>query len=283
MKKFLKILLSLFVGMGIGLVITTLFIVLLTDISLSEFIEKCKSIEISEIGLSLLVGILATAVSIAILVVSHETGHLIFGLLSGYKFVSFRIFNLTFIKKDGKFGIKRFSIAGTSGQCLLLPPDKPIEKISTGWYNIGGVLINLFEVIVVVILMPLITNAFLSECLFTFILIGILLIIFNGIPMKLGGASNDAYNMLALRKNMIAKKGLVDALRINCESQNGQRLKDMPESWFEVPENIDFKNQLEVSIPLSAASRLVDMMDFSLHRKCLKIFMFLKTASLPYI
>lgn len=110
--------------------------------------------------------------------------------------------------------------------------------------------------------MPLVKNAFLNECLFIFILIGAILIIMNGIPMKLGGAGNDAYNMIALRKDMIAKRGFVNALRINCEAQNGIRLKDMPESWFEVPENIDYKNQLEVSIPLSAASRLVDMMDF---------------------
>lgn len=281
MKKILKIVFSLILGMGIGFVITTLFAVLLTDISLSEFIEKCKSIEISEMGVSLLVGMLATAVSIAILVVSHEAGHLIFGLMSGYKFVSFRIFNLTIIRKDGKFGIKRFSIAGTGGQCLLLPPNKPIEKISTAWYNIGGVLVNIIEVIVAVILMPLFSNAFLSECLFIFILIGFVLIIFNGIPMKLGGASNDAYNMLALRKNMIAKRGLVDALRINCESQNGRRLKDMPESWFEVPENIDMKNQLEVSIPLSAASRLVDTMDFHAAQKMFEDMYVLKDRIIP--
>lgn len=281
MKKILKIVFSLILGMGIGLVITTLFAVLLTDISFSEFIEKCKSIEISEMGVSLLVGMLATAVSIAILVVSHEAGHLIFGLMSGYKFVSFRIFNLTIIRKDGKFGIKWFSIAGTGGQCLLLPPNKPIEKISTGWYNIGGVLVNIIEVIVAVILMPLFSNALLSECLFIFILIGFVLIIFNSIPMKLGGSSNDAYNMLALRKNMIAKRGLVDALRINCESQNGRRLKDMPESWFEVPENIDMKNQLEVSIPLSAASRLVDTMDFHAAQKMFEDMYVLKDRIIP--
>lgn len=281
MKKILKIVFSLILGMGIGLVITTLFAVLLTDISLSEFIEKCKSIEISEMGVSLLVGMLATAVSTAILVVSHEAGHLIFGLMSGYKFVSFRIFNLTIIRKDGNFGIKRFSIAGTGGQCLLQPPNKPIEKISTAWYNIGGVLVNIIEVIVAVILMPLFSNAFLSECLFIFILIGVVLIIFNGIPMKLGGASNDAYNMFALRKNLIAKRGLIDALRINCESQNGRRLKDMPESWFEVPENIDLKNQLEVSIPLSAASRLVDTMDFHVAQKMFEDMYVFKDSIIP--
>lgn len=262
MKKVLKFVFALLLGMGIGLAIAVVVIVLFTDTTLSEFVGKFKSVEFSEMLLSGLVGVLAAVISVPILVISHEAGHLIFGLLSGYNFVSFRIFNMTFIKIDGKLAVKRYSIAGTGGQCLLLPPDKPIEKIPTEWYNFGGVFVNLIEVIAAILLMPLVRNAFFNESLFIFILIGAILIIMNGIPMKLGGAGNDAYNMIALRKDMIAKRGFVDALRINCEAQNGIRLKDMPESWFEVPENIDFKNQLEVSIPLSAASRLVDMMDF---------------------
>lgn len=262
MKKVLKFVFALLLGMGIGLAIAVVVIVLFTDTTLSEFVGKFKSVEFGEILLSGLVGILAAVISVPILVISHEAGHLIFGLLSGYKFVSFRIFNMTFIKIDDKLAVKRYSIAGTGGQCLLLPPDKPTEKIPTEWYNFGGVFVNLIEVIAAILLMPLVRNAFFNESLFIFILIGAILIIMNGIPMKLGGAGNDAYNMIALRKDMIAKRGFVDTLRINCEAQNGIRLKDMPESWFEVPENIDFKNQLEVSIPLSAASRLVDMMDF---------------------
>lgn len=94
-------------------------------------------------------GILIFVLSIAILIPLHEAGHLVCGLLSGYKFVSFRIFNLTFIKSDGKIKIKRYSIAGTGGQCLLTPPDLPIERIPTGWYNFGGVLFNIIAVIAV--------------------------------------------------------------------------------------------------------------------------------------
>ena len=43
----------------------------------------------------------------------HELGHLIFGLLSGYKFSSFRIFNFMLIKEDGKFKIKNLSFPET--------------------------------------------------------------------------------------------------------------------------------------------------------------------------
>ena len=35
-------------------------------------------------------------------IIIHEAGHLIFGLLTGYTFVSFRIGSLTIIKEDGK-------------------------------------------------------------------------------------------------------------------------------------------------------------------------------------
>ena len=53
----------------------------------------------------------------------HEAGHLICGLLSGYGFASYRIGSLMWIKQDGKIRFKRFSIAGTGGQCLMTPPE----------------------------------------------------------------------------------------------------------------------------------------------------------------
>ena len=43
-------------------------------------------------------------------IIIHEGGHLIFGLLSGYSFVSFRVGSLTLIREDGKFKLKRFVI-----------------------------------------------------------------------------------------------------------------------------------------------------------------------------
>lgn len=262
LKSIFKFVGALLIGVVVGLVLAGLGIVLFTDITIPEFIAKFNAVSIGETFGSGLVGILAALISFPILIISHEGGHLLLGLLSGYKFVSFRIFNLTFIRVDDKLRVKKFSIAGTGGQCLLLPPDKRLKDIPTGWYNFGGVFVNLIEILLAILLIQLVSNPFISEVLIIFILMGSIMIIMNGIPMKIGGAGNDAYNMIALRKNLIAKRGLVDALRINALAQQGFRLKDMPEKWFEVPETIDYKNQLEVSIPLTAASRLVDEMEF---------------------
>ena len=56
-------------------------------------------------------------------VIIHEGGHLIFGLMTGYKFNSFRIFSVILIKQNGKLKIKNISLAGTGGQCLMSPPE----------------------------------------------------------------------------------------------------------------------------------------------------------------
>ena len=53
----------------------------------------------------------------------HEAGHLICGLRSGYRFVSYRLGSLMWMRENGRIVLKRFSLAGTGGQCLMAPPD----------------------------------------------------------------------------------------------------------------------------------------------------------------
>ena len=132
LKTILKFLISLVIGMAVGLLIATVLIVSFTDMTFAEFMVKLKSAKLSDGLVGAGVGIIAFIVSIAVLVIIHEAGHLVCGLLSGYRFVSFRIFNFTIIKIDGKLRVRKYSIAGTGGQCLLTPPSLPLEKIPTG-------------------------------------------------------------------------------------------------------------------------------------------------------
>ena len=196
------------------------------------------------VGVSLL-AILILLFSIFLRVLLHEGGHLVCGLATGYRFVSFRIFNLTFIRKDGKLCIKRFSLAGTGGQCLLTPPERPLEDIPTTLYNLGGVLANLLTAILAIL--PLLTVDGLPYLLKFFLLmlslIGILLAGMNGIPMKMGGIGNDADNMRLLLKDSKSKQALVTQLRINALVQ---------------AEDINYKDALQVTIALMSASRLLD-------------------------
>lgn len=262
MKTVLKLIGGLLTGIVTGLAIATIIIVLFTDTTLSEFIDKMLSMDGIKTVTAALVGMLSFLVSIAILIPIHEAGHLVCGLLTGYKFVSFRIFNLTFIEIDTKIKVKKFSIAGTGGQCLLTPPDLPLEQIPTGWYNAGGLLANILILILVIPLFFLNPHSLVVEALIIFCLTDVFIILMNGIPMKLGGISNDGYNIIYLNRNLLSKRAIVLQLRLNALIQNGMRPKDMPDEWFEWRTDIDYRNPLEVSILLMHASRLVDQMQF---------------------
>ena len=260
MKKVLKLAGGFMVGACIGFVgIIGVRVLVLGDSFDGLHSKFAETGMLETAGVSLL-AILILLFSIFLQVLLHEGGHLVCGLATGYRFVSFRIFNLTFIRKDGKLCIKRFSLAGTGGQCLLTPPERPLEDIPTTLYNLGGVLANLLTAILA--FLPLLTVDGLPYLLKFFLLmlslIGILLAGMNGIPMKMGGIGNDADNMCLLLKDSKSKQALVTQLRINALVQEGMRPKDMPAEWFSQTEDINYKDALQVTIALMSASRLLD-------------------------
>ena len=260
MKTLVKMIGGLLIGCLAGLLIGMVCVTLFTDTTPAEFIAKLGKLELSEGLTVLLVSIAVFLLSLFLLVTLHEAGHLAFGLMSGYRFVSFRIFNLTFIKLDGHLRVKRFSVAGTGGQCLLTPPDKPLHGIPIFWYNLGGVAANLLALLLVAPLLCLDLQPLMRTSLVIFCLTDLFLILTNGIPMRLGGIANDAHNVLELSRNERSKRAMVLQLRTNALIQAGVRPKDMPDAWFETPAAPDYQNALEVSLPLMAASRLVDQM-----------------------
>lgn len=261
MQTLLKIIVGLLIGILIGLLLSTAGIVLFTDKSLEEVISAFGKLQPGEGLLSIITGIGALIVSLFLLVTIHEGGHLVCGLLSGYRFVSFRLFNLTVIRSEGKLRVKHFAVAGTGGQCLLSPPDLPLKDIPVVWYNFGGILANIAAGLIVLPLLWIHTlPPLLYESVVIFLLTDLFLILTNGIPMQTGGIGNDASNIIMLRKNETSKRALMLQLRSNALIQEGVRPKDMPAEWFVTEGEPDYRNPLEVSIPLMEASRLIDEM-----------------------
>lgn len=262
MKTIVKCLLGLLIGISAGMIVACAFIVMFTDLTLTVFFEKLCLVDLFMLSLSSLGGIVFFAISLPVLVLAHETGHLAGGLLSGYKFVSFRIFRFTIIKVDGRYRLKRFAVSGTGGQCLLMPPDRPLKRIHVALYNSGGVIAN---VLILFAFMPLLWidgGAFLYEFVVIFLFTDVIIILMNGVPMNVGNVGNDGYNALLLRRSEASKRGIVTQLRVNAMIQNGVRPKDMPAEWFVVADDFDYGNSLELSIPVMAMSRLVDEMKY---------------------
>lgn len=262
MKKILKLAGGFLLGAFIGGGIVVAGIALFGDIPLEEFGSKVVRLGVFKLAGSALMGIVLTALSFFLQIVLHEGGHLVCGLLSGYRFLSFRIFSLTFVRQDGHLRVKRYKLASTGGQCLLAPPDGFDEAVPHFWYYAGGVAANLLTSLAALSLLwawadglPLWLHLF----LLLFGLTGLFLAALNGIPSKLGGLCNDAYNIRLLLRRPADVRYMWIQLSAAALIQTGTRPKDLPDEWFaHSATHIDYADLLQVSVPLMQVSRLQD-------------------------
>ncbi|MER2040888.1 MAG: site-2 protease family protein [Desemzia incerta] len=183
-------------------------------------------------------GIIFFCLSYFLHILIHELGHLIFGLLTGYSFVSFRVGSFTIIKEDGKFKRKKFHLPGTGGQCLMSPPEYSEKSFPYVIYNLGGVLLNLVASIIALGIILGIEQ--LSDFALVgwqlFLIAGLFTAVTNGIPLKIGGFPNDGHNIYSLMKKEENKKAFFIQLKMNALMTQGIRIKDIPFEELSVDE-----------------------------------------------
>lgn len=129
-------------------------------------------------------------------VILHETGHLLGGLLTGWKFVSFRVGSLTLVNRGDRLQFCRANLPGTAGQCLLEPAEQG------GWtlYDLGGGLMNLLTGGLLLCLPPFVRAA--GAALLTAFGLSEVAIGWNNLfPMRLKSMTNDGYQLLERRKS----------------------------------------------------------------------------------
>ena len=193
----------------------------------------------------------------------HEAGHLVFGLLSGYRFSSFRIGSFMLLKENDRIVIKKLTLAGTGGQCLMVPPPMQDGRIPVILFNLGGSLMNLIVstiLLIVYLLIP--SGTIISFICLIMVMIGVAIALMNGIPLRLGTVDNDGYNALSLGKNPDAMRAFWLQLKVNEQISKGVRLKDMPDEWFTVPTDEAMCNSMVAAQGVFATNRLMDQQRF---------------------
>lgn len=225
----------------------------------NELLKSGKVTEEYGSGLGLVVwfiGLLAIVLQIII----HEAGHLIFGLLTGYQYSSFRIGSFMWQKKDGKIHFRRMSLAGTAGQCIMVPPDMVDGKMPYVLYNLGGSICNMVVAIICLILRytGVVHHNYLNLGLFMMAAIGFIFALGNGIPFKTQTINNDGYNAISLGKDPEALRSFWIQMKTNEAQVNGMRIKDMPKEWFKVPSPEGMKNSMVAALGVYACNRLMD-------------------------
>lgn len=221
------------------------------------FYEQGVNAEVLLLLLAVLTLILYAVFFLQILI--HETGHLLFGALTGYRYSSFRIGSFMWIKENGKLRFRRLSLAGTGGQCLMAPPDMVDGKLPVFLYNMGGSILNLVFVLIFLSFSMLCGNAQLLSRLFQVAAVtGLYDALVNGIPMRFKLLDNDGYNALSLRKSKGAVRFFWIEMKITELTAAGVRLKDMPEEWFVVPTPSELQTNMGVTIGVFVCNRLMD-------------------------
>ena len=244
-------------SMIISVVIGAVFGVILSEF-LIEQINLCE----------LIVMFVSVVFAIYIHIIIHEAGHLVFGLLTGYKFCSFRIMNFTWIKEKDKIKFKKLSIAGTAGQCLLSPPDMKDGKFPVAIYNLGGIFMNIIVSLVFLLFYLLFREvSYISVIMSTFTAIGFITVITNGIPLYMNGVNNDGYNTISIMRNKNSRYTFWLQLKINQLQSDGMRLKDISEKWFEYPSYEDMNNNMVATIGVFCCNRMMDNHDFEIADK----------------
>ena len=192
-------------------------------------------------------GLVIFCLAVIFQIALHEAGHLLAGLLRGWKFISFMMFGILLSHKDGHFRLSRFNIAGAGGQCLMLPPEQGDTRNGILFYNAGGFLMNLLVALVAVAVLGLcwsVLNYETAALMQSLSLSGLLFAALNGIPAIAGGIPNDGYNMKALKDDAYACHIFTDSLRTIGLMQQGKGLQHLHPVYYTDGHELDYANPI---------------------------------------
>ena len=188
----------------------------------------------SEIIVLLLTIVISLFVSCLLAIIIHESGHLALGLLSGYKFLLFRVGSLTLIRRNNKFEFKQFSIKGTGGQCILMPPESDdVQKVPFLLYHAGGGFFNLITAITAFPIAFNVENTILRIFLLVFGSMSFFMVLTNLIPLIMQ-VPNDGYNIMMMLRQPSERTAIYKMLKVNGLLFNGLTPSQIPNELNEL-------------------------------------------------
>lgn len=224
-----------------------------------DVLRKVGELPLVDFVVPIVLAFVAMAVAIVLHIVLHEAGHLLMGLATGYRFSSFRIGSIAIVRREGRISIRRYKLAGTGGQCLMLPPEVPAERVPFFWYNAGGVVMNIVVALLALVMLKTCDlSMWWSEWSMMMVIVGLFLAVVNGVPMRPGGMQNDGMNILMLYRKPEKRKDLMHQLQIASAATEGKRASEMPAEWFDSDPMDDPKDLIRLASRLNHQARLID-------------------------
>ncbi len=229
--------------------------------------------------LNLLIALVGVYLAFFLQIILHEGGHLIFGLLTGYSFVSFNVFGFIWQKDaEGKLRLGRMQIAGAGGQCLMAPPEYNGGRFPYALYNLGGVLANLLAAALFALLAAVIPVGWVRILLAMQVVIGVASALLNGLPIPVAAIQNDGKNLLCIHQDEAARRAFWVQMSVATELARGRRIKSLPEEWFAAFPEEKMDNPIVCAVAVLNTSRLMDMLDFDAAEREIRILLARETG-----
>lgn len=175
--------------------------------------------------------------------VVHELGHLVFGLLTGYTFLSYRIFSWSIIKVNGRIVLKKQKQNAALGQALMVPNEKwDPENYPYQLYMSGGLIFNAAALVIAVVLYQLSVLPMIPVLIFS--AIAVFFLLSNGVPREL----NDGAVLKKGRQKKEYRKMMYHQLWTIYYLFNGKALNQLPLESFERSESIPLEDPYTVYV-----------------------------------
>lgn len=163
----------------------------------------------------------------------HECGHLLFGLLSGWRFTFITLFGHMLIKKRGKIGYYRYRVPGASGTCAMSPPQPRNGRRPCALFLLGGGLMN---ALCLLLALPFVLSPHAGIALWTLLVyfaLFNLIAVFNIIPFKPNPVLlSDGARYVLIRKNETERLKYFATAALNAFAADDVPLADYPEEYI---------------------------------------------------
>lgn len=192
-------------------------------------------------------------------IIAHEVGHVIGGLISGYRFSCLRVGSLAVVHDGNRLRIKRFSLPGTGGQCIMFPPDLKDGRMPVIAYYLGGSAMNLaLALLSATLFFPLRPTHTPALWVGLLGMINLYMALRNAIPIRSKWVINDGMNALQLTRHPEIIPYYWIFMKTTELTTQGVRQKDMPAEWFQPAEEGALPDDVLTSHRLVTVSRLFD-------------------------
>lgn len=216
-----------------------------------------RCVEENRYGQILVVSILSVLAGLYVHTIVHELGHLVFGMLTDYRFTSFRIGSVMLLRERGKLVLRRHSLPGTAGQCLMAPPPLVDGKMPVVLFNLGGCIANLVFSAMCVLFASIAEYGSVWEYVWVVVMLcGVLTAVTNGVPSG-GSVTNDGANAKSLLHDEAARRAWWIQLEYNHRQAQGALLTGMPAEWFEMPAPEQMNNHTIAFLAVMRADRIL--------------------------